>query len=133
MNFTKFFVSNLPEGCTLWELRRGLEGYGNIVGTFDVLDRSVLEKELRGVKLGDSKLKVNIARFAMENSGFQVLPEAKISKSFSSGQNERIRQLNVRDGRSFRDVVGTSNGGGGFHQDSGVFNGQRLREVVSGA
>ncbi|KAJ0876795.1 hypothetical protein HanPSC8_Chr11g0492541 [Helianthus annuus] len=34
-----------------------------------------------------------------------------------------MNQFNVRDGRSFRDVVGTSNGGGGHRQDSRVSNG----------
>ncbi|KAJ0724923.1 putative RNA recognition motif domain, nucleotide-binding alpha-beta plait domain superfamily [Helianthus annuus] len=30
----KFFVTNLPEGCTPWELRQGLEHYGVISGTY---------------------------------------------------------------------------------------------------
>ncbi|KAJ0703810.1 hypothetical protein HanPI659440_Chr14g0555421 [Helianthus annuus] len=78
---------------------------------------------MNGAKLGDSKLKVNIARFALENSGFQTQPEIKIPKPGSFGMNESLKQFNVRDGRSFCDVVSPSIGGGGSRLDSGVFSG----------
>ncbi|KAJ0923206.1 putative RNA recognition motif domain, nucleotide-binding alpha-beta plait domain superfamily [Helianthus annuus] len=140
MDITKFFVSNLPEGCTPWELRRGLEGFGNITGAFvakkrdksgsrfgfvsfkDVRDKAELEKLLRGAKLGDSKLKVNIARFALENSGIHAQPVVNSFKPGSSSVNDISKRFNVRYGRSFRDVVGSSSGGGGIHPGSGLLN-----------
>ncbi|MFS8004010.1 putative RNA-binding domain superfamily [Helianthus anomalus] len=32
VNVTKFYVSNLPEGCTPWELRSCVEGFGAVSG-----------------------------------------------------------------------------------------------------
>ncbi|MFS8011978.1 putative RNA recognition motif domain, nucleotide-binding alpha-beta plait domain superfamily [Helianthus anomalus] len=94
-NVLKFFVFNLPEGCTPWELRCCLEGFGKIVGTYvakkrdkggcrfgfvsfvEVKDGVGLEKSLMGFKMGDYRLKMNIARFASENSGFAGQSEKK--------------------------------------------------------
>ncbi|KAJ0712825.1 putative RNA recognition motif domain, nucleotide-binding alpha-beta plait domain superfamily [Helianthus annuus] len=84
---TKLFVSNLSEGCTPWELRMCMESFGEISGTFvakkrdkfgnrfgfvsfkDVANRQELLNSLKGVKMGECRLKINIARFAAENSG----------------------------------------------------------------
>ncbi|KAM0016357.1 hypothetical protein Hdeb2414_s0017g00509811 [Helianthus debilis subsp. tardiflorus] len=96
---TKFFVTNLPEGCTPWDLRQGLEGFEDIVE---------LEKSLRGAKLGSAKLKINIAKFALENSGFSVQQEVKKSNHSSSRQEDRSRLFNLRDVRSYSDVLGKS-------------------------
>ncbi|MFS7906135.1 putative RNA recognition motif domain, nucleotide-binding alpha-beta plait domain superfamily [Helianthus anomalus] len=86
-NITKLFVPNLPEGSTPWELRKCLESFGVIFGTFvvkkrdkfgsrfgfvsfkDVVNRQELLNSLRGVKMVECSLKINIARFAAENSG----------------------------------------------------------------
>ncbi|KAJ0557817.1 putative RNA recognition motif domain, nucleotide-binding alpha-beta plait domain superfamily [Helianthus annuus] len=138
-NTTKLFISNLPDGSTPWELRKCLENFGEISGTFvakkrdkfgnrfgfasfkNVSDRQELLNSLRGVKMGDNRLKINIARFAMENAGFNPQPrtEGKVPKPGSAGVNENLRQFNVRDGRSFRDVVGSSFRGGDMGTDSG--------------
>ncbi|MFS7990228.1 putative RNA-binding domain superfamily [Helianthus anomalus] len=78
--------------CTPWEFRRCLESFGAVSGTYvakkrdkggcrfsfatfkDVRDKEELEKVLRGVRMGDFKLKVNVVRFAMENAGVEGVP-----------------------------------------------------------
>ncbi|KAJ0674368.1 putative RNA recognition motif domain, nucleotide-binding alpha-beta plait domain superfamily [Helianthus annuus] len=94
---TKLFISNLPDGSTPWELRKCLENYGEIVGTFvakkrdkfglrfgfasfkDVASCQELLNSLKGVKMGECRLKVNIARFAAENAGmFGSAPEKTV-------------------------------------------------------
>ncbi|KAJ0744881.1 putative RNA recognition motif domain, nucleotide-binding alpha-beta plait domain superfamily [Helianthus annuus] len=123
---TKFFVTNLQEGCSSWDLRQGLEGYGAISGTYiakkrdkfgnrfgfvsfvDVKDRSELEKSLRGAKLGDTKLKITIARFAVENSEFSGLQEGNSSNRFAPFQGDRSKLFSLRDVRSYSDVLGKS-------------------------
>ncbi|KAF5754380.1 putative RNA recognition motif domain, nucleotide-binding alpha-beta plait domain superfamily [Helianthus annuus] len=130
-NITKLFVSNLPEGCTPWELRKCLEGFGEISGTYvakkrdkegsrfgfvsfrEVADRKELVKNISGVRMGENKLKVNIARFAVENSGLSDLPEDKRRNSRAAGQPIGGRPFQLRDVRSYRDVVGNSSGVGG--------------------
>ncbi|MFS7911291.1 putative RNA recognition motif domain, nucleotide-binding alpha-beta plait domain superfamily [Helianthus anomalus] len=65
---TKFFISNLPEGCTPWELRCSMESLGDVVGTFvakkrdktgsrfgfagfsDVPNVNELEKKIKGTR-----------------------------------------------------------------------------------
>ncbi|KAM0062145.1 putative RNA recognition motif domain, nucleotide-binding alpha-beta plait domain superfamily [Helianthus debilis subsp. tardiflorus] len=87
-NITKFFLSNLPDGCTPWELSCFLKKFREIAGTYvakkrdkdsnrfgfasfrNVPDRDKLVADLKGLKMGNFKLKINIARFAAENSGF---------------------------------------------------------------
>ncbi|KAM0005149.1 putative RNA recognition motif domain, nucleotide-binding alpha-beta plait domain superfamily [Helianthus debilis subsp. tardiflorus] len=132
---TKFFVSNLPEGCKPWDLRKALEDFGDLVGTFvakkrdkngcrfgfasfkDVKDRLDLEKMLRGVKMGEYKLKINIARFAVENAGFSDQPEVKAQGPKDAGNAEGLRSFNFRDFRSYSDVLGmgSSKVGGGVN------------------
>ncbi|KAJ0533447.1 putative RNA recognition motif domain, nucleotide-binding alpha-beta plait domain superfamily [Helianthus annuus] len=122
-NVVKFFVINLPEGCTPWELRQGLEGFGVISGTYvakkrdkmgnrfgfvsfvEVKDRLVLEKSLSGAKLGNSKLKINLAKFALENSGLADQQEDKKNGQSFPSQVDKGRSFKIRDGRSFRDVL----------------------------
>ncbi|KAJ0700185.1 putative RNA recognition motif domain, nucleotide-binding alpha-beta plait domain superfamily [Helianthus annuus] len=127
---TKFFVSNLPEGCTPWELRSSLEGLGEISGTFvakkrdktgsrfgfvsfcNVHDCLDLEKKIRGIRMGEFKLKANVARFVVENSGQAGRPELKAQAPRTAGVTEDPRRFNVKDSRSYCDVVGRSLGGG---------------------
>ncbi|MFS7993585.1 hypothetical protein Hanom_Chr12g01095851 [Helianthus anomalus] len=56
--------------------------------------------------MGSFKLKVNIARFAVENSGVDVQAGAKTFNSGSSGAEEKSKNFNVRDSRSYREVLG---------------------------
>ncbi|KAF5777080.1 putative RNA recognition motif domain, nucleotide-binding alpha-beta plait domain superfamily [Helianthus annuus] len=129
---TKFFFSHLPEGCTPWELRKGLEGFGVISGTYvakkrnkdgcrfgfvsfsNVSDSSELERALKGVKLGDVKLKINIAKFALENSGIPAQPEIKKGKQAQvpPSSDNRSRMFNFSEARSFSDILGNSSRAG---------------------
>ncbi|KAJ0612565.1 putative RNA recognition motif domain, nucleotide-binding alpha-beta plait domain superfamily [Helianthus annuus] len=127
---TKLFVSNLPEGCTPWELRKRLENFGVISGAYvakkrdkggcrfgfvsfrDVADREELVKNLRGVKMGDYRLKINIARFAVENSGIPVELKKKVGGTGVHGQPSFNIPSNFRDSRSYSNVVGPSNAAG---------------------
>ncbi|KAJ0793180.1 putative RNA recognition motif domain, nucleotide-binding alpha-beta plait domain superfamily [Helianthus annuus] len=147
-NIIKFFVSNLPEGCTPWELKGCLEGFGKIDGTYvakkrdkdgyrfgfvsfsEVKDGLELEKSLKGVKMGDFKLKMNIARFASENKGFARLPEEKAQRVHYEGMGNRSLQSNGRDYRSYYEVVGSSSGAGvagvaGAHRGGGRWTWRR--------
>ncbi|KAF5768283.1 putative RNA recognition motif domain, nucleotide-binding alpha-beta plait domain superfamily [Helianthus annuus] len=122
----KLFVTNLPDGCIPWELRKCMEVFGDIAGTYvakkrdkngcrfgfvsfkGVRDRAELLKSLGGVKMGDFKLKINVARFAAENSGGHVnLPELK-HKDRGTGHQVPGGVFNLRDSRSYREAVGAS-------------------------
>ncbi|KAM0037856.1 putative RNA recognition motif domain, nucleotide-binding alpha-beta plait domain superfamily [Helianthus debilis subsp. tardiflorus] len=123
-NLIKFFVSNLPEGCTPWELRCCVEKFGAVSGTYvakkrdkggcrfgfisfrDVGDKLELERQLQGIKMGINKLKVNVAKFAVENEGSGGHPKAAPVFPSSSGMGARGNVFNLRDSRSFRDVLG---------------------------
>ncbi|KAJ0759799.1 putative RNA recognition motif domain, nucleotide-binding alpha-beta plait domain superfamily [Helianthus annuus] len=87
VSITKYFVTNLPQGCTPWEVSEFVKVFGEVYGVYiarkkdkvgnrfgfisfkDVRDAKELEKVLNGTKMGNSKLRVNIAKFAAENSG----------------------------------------------------------------
>ncbi|KAJ0626441.1 putative RNA recognition motif domain, nucleotide-binding alpha-beta plait domain superfamily [Helianthus annuus] len=128
---TKFFVTNLPEGCTPWELRSCLERFGEITGTYvakkrdklgnrfgfvsfkGVKDRQDMVKSLGGVKMGEYKLKVNVAKFAVENTGVSIEQEVRGSIAKAQGQAGSGIPSSFRDARKFSDVVGSSKEGGG--------------------
>ncbi|KAJ0515602.1 putative RNA recognition motif domain, nucleotide-binding alpha-beta plait domain superfamily [Helianthus annuus] len=138
---TKFSVSNLPEGCTSWELRCSVEGIGNVAGTFvakkrdksgcrfgfisfgDVSNKHDMVNKIRGIRLGECKLKANVARFAVENNGPPIQPESVQQISKAAGPSHSNRNFNVRDFRSYRDVVGVSSEGGGA--EGGLEGGRR--------
>ncbi|KAJ0743941.1 hypothetical protein HanPI659440_Chr10g0381751 [Helianthus annuus] len=69
-----------------------------------------LEKRLKGIKMGQSKLLVNVAKFAAENFGASGQPAVGNVNAFSSSQGVAAKQFNVRDQRSYRDVLGKSKG-----------------------
>ncbi|KAJ0579698.1 putative RNA recognition motif domain, nucleotide-binding alpha-beta plait domain superfamily [Helianthus annuus] len=136
-NITKLFISNLPEGSTPWELRKCLDRFGEISGTFvakkrdkfgnrfgfasfiDVVNRQELLDSLKGVKMGECRLKINIARFAAENSGkFGPIPE-KARVPGVQGQSFGMATNNFRDYRSYSNVVGSSNDQG-IHAKGGL-------------
>ncbi|KAF5817259.1 putative RNA recognition motif domain, nucleotide-binding alpha-beta plait domain superfamily [Helianthus annuus] len=127
----KLFVSNLPEGCTPWELRKCMESYGEVAGSYvarkrdkqgsrfgfvsflGVRDKRELLGSLGGVRMGDFKLRINVARFALENSEIE---EEKVGQEKSSkppGQHGVGGCFSVRGGRSYKEVVGSSFFGGG--------------------
>ncbi|KAJ0485317.1 putative RNA recognition motif domain, nucleotide-binding alpha-beta plait domain superfamily [Helianthus annuus] len=142
-NITKFFITNLPEGCTPWELKCGVANFGEVSGTFvakkrdkdgrrfgfasfkDVKDTSELEKALKGIKLGGCKLIVNIARFSFDNGAGGVPVNNSVQRP-RQVCNDSGRQFNTRDFRSYRDVLGkgkvegSSKEVGGSYSDSSV-------------
>ncbi|KAM0011731.1 putative RNA recognition motif domain, nucleotide-binding alpha-beta plait domain superfamily [Helianthus debilis subsp. tardiflorus] len=143
----KLFVSNLPYGCTPWELRKCLEAFGDIVGTYvarkrdkngcrfgfasfkDVRDKPEFLKSLGGVKMGDFKLKINVARFAEENYGGHVDQSAKKYEARATGYQAFNGANNLRDARSYREVVGKSNAKvGSSSNHAGMEEGIRVRE-----
>ncbi|KAJ0744539.1 hypothetical protein HanPI659440_Chr10g0388801 [Helianthus annuus] len=63
--------------------------------------------------MGDYKLKINVARFAVENSGVNVEKEGKVNNIRQAGQSSYGGIFNVRDVRSYKEVVGSSKLGGG--------------------
>ncbi|MFS7945018.1 putative RNA recognition motif domain, nucleotide-binding alpha-beta plait domain superfamily [Helianthus anomalus] len=82
---TKFYVANIPDGFRPWDLATFLGKFREIAGSFIARKRSKedlkfgfvsfkgtkewkeLERNLQGLNLGGSKLKINRARFAKEN------------------------------------------------------------------
>ncbi|KAJ0871292.1 putative RNA recognition motif domain, nucleotide-binding alpha-beta plait domain superfamily [Helianthus annuus] len=93
---TKFFVSNLPQGCTPWEVSEFVKVFGDVHGVYiarkkdkygnrfgfisfkNVRDVKDMVRALNGTKMGDSKLRVNVAKFTVENSGrSDLLPQDK--------------------------------------------------------
>ncbi|KAF5779356.1 putative RNA recognition motif domain, nucleotide-binding alpha-beta plait domain superfamily [Helianthus annuus] len=129
----KLFVTNLPEGCTPWDLRRCLESFGAVAGTYvarkrdkhgsrfgfvlfsGVKDKQELLRNLGGVRMGDFKLKINVARFALENSGVAVEKEGPVQNKNPAEMHIGGGKSSVRDVRSYKDVVGTSNLGSGHY------------------
>ncbi|KAM0008186.1 putative RNA recognition motif domain, nucleotide-binding alpha-beta plait domain superfamily [Helianthus debilis subsp. tardiflorus] len=136
----KLFVTNLPEGCTRWELRKCLESFRDNVGTYvakkrdkngskfgfvsvkGVRDRQEFMKSIGGIKMGDSRLKINVSRFAAENTGVSFDKEVKSHNVRPPTNMCSGGTSNLRDVRSFREVVGASKVSGGqqFVQNSYV-------------
>ncbi|KAJ0673307.1 putative RNA recognition motif domain, nucleotide-binding alpha-beta plait domain superfamily [Helianthus annuus] len=148
---TKFFVSNLPEGSRPWDLRKALEGFGELVGTFvakkrdkdgcrfgfasfkDVKDSLEMEKMLRGVKMGEHKLKINIARYAAENAGVVNQQEVKTQGNKANGYAVGGRNFKFRDFRSYSDVLGMGSskfGGGGSGAAEGKSEVEACKSIV---
>ncbi|KAM0012907.1 hypothetical protein Hdeb2414_s0047g00748901 [Helianthus debilis subsp. tardiflorus] len=63
--------------------------------------------------MGDFKLRINVARFALENSEIEAEKEGPMKMSRPPGQNFVGGNFSVRDVRSYKDVVGASNSGSG--------------------
>ncbi|KAM0046305.1 putative RNA recognition motif domain, nucleotide-binding alpha-beta plait domain superfamily [Helianthus debilis subsp. tardiflorus] len=81
----KFFVSNLPERCNSSEIKDVFSAFGEVLGVYVARKRDKvgnrfgfisfsgarnlkdLVDNMKNVKMGSNKLKVNVARFAAEN------------------------------------------------------------------
>ncbi|PWA87455.1 RNA-directed DNA polymerase, eukaryota [Artemisia annua] len=126
---TKFYISNLPNGCIPGDVKRILGDFGDIVGTYiarkkdkegnrfgfvsfrrvrNVFD---LEKRLNGIKMGACRLKVNIAKFAAENNGMWE-KEARPNRSFEKKEEVQNKQqaksakvFHPAGGLSFREAL----------------------------
>ncbi|KAL9993720.1 putative RNA recognition motif domain, nucleotide-binding alpha-beta plait domain superfamily [Helianthus debilis subsp. tardiflorus] len=127
-DITKFYVSNLPTGCTPWELTSFLGVFGEMARTYiakrmdkqgnmlsfvnfkNIRDKPELERSLANVKMDGNKLVINIARYAAENADYlskMNAPKQKIS------------------------VIGSSNQGHGQVQNGGQVPGQAWRNKLS--
>ncbi|KAJ0763682.1 putative RNA-binding domain superfamily [Helianthus annuus] len=95
-----------------------------------VRDRAELLKSLGGIKMGDFRLKVNVARFAAENSGGQV--EQPVLKHKERGVSNQASGgvFNLRDARSYREAVGATKAmaGPSSVQAASLEEGIRVRE-----
>ncbi|KAJ0605570.1 putative RNA recognition motif domain, nucleotide-binding alpha-beta plait domain superfamily [Helianthus annuus] len=123
LGLTKFFVTNLPERCSSLDIRVFFSVFGEVTGVYvarkrdkkgnkfcfvsftGVKDPKELEGRLMGIKMGQSKLLVNVARFAVENSGFSGQKIDSHPKVVPSNQNTS-KVFNFRDQRSYCDVLG---------------------------
>ncbi|KAI3675654.1 hypothetical protein L1987_85246 [Smallanthus sonchifolius] len=88
----KFFVSNLPEKCSSEEVKRSFGLFREVAGVYIarkkdkegrtfgfvsfkvVTDIIALERNLRTIRMGNSKLYVNVAKFSSENEGLPPRP-----------------------------------------------------------
>ncbi|KAJ0570836.1 putative RNA recognition motif domain, nucleotide-binding alpha-beta plait domain superfamily [Helianthus annuus] len=86
---SKFFVTNIPQGCRPWDLANAFRPFGEIAGAFlakkkdkegrtfgfvsfrGVRDMEELKINLSKVKLGGNKLLVNVALFVKENGNLK--------------------------------------------------------------
>ncbi|KAF5822559.1 hypothetical protein HanXRQr2_Chr01g0028021 [Helianthus annuus] len=78
--------------------------------------------------MGDFKLKINVARFAAENYGGHVDQSAKKYEARATGYKAFNGDNNLRDARSYREVVGKSNTIGSSSNHAGMEEGIRVRE-----
>ncbi|KAF5778714.1 putative RNA recognition motif domain, nucleotide-binding alpha-beta plait domain superfamily [Helianthus annuus] len=150
LGLTKFFVSNIPDCCSSVDVGEFFSVFGNVARVYvarkrdkngnnfcfvtfkGVKDVKDLEGRLRGVKMGDFKLQVNLAKFAAENP--------RTSEPLSGGaahQNRPARVgrmesnlFNFRDGRSYSDVLGKVKGKGGVSLASEGVSDVRLSDTV---
>ncbi|KAM0017660.1 hypothetical protein Hdeb2414_s0027g00690551 [Helianthus debilis subsp. tardiflorus] len=63
--------------------------------------------------MGDFRLKINVARFSVENSGGTAKQENNTHQVRTVANNNFGGNSNLRDARSYRDVVGSSRAAGG--------------------
>ncbi|MFS7932931.1 putative RNA recognition motif domain, nucleotide-binding alpha-beta plait domain superfamily [Helianthus anomalus] len=133
----KFLVANIPEGCRPWDLAGIFRAHGELAGVYivrkrdkegwifgfvsfkGVRDDMELKRNLKQIKLGGNKLKVNIARFALENeNGFNEVGVGSLGResskiqqgTFQGGRHDHkrlpVRVANIREnGRSFIDIL----------------------------
>ncbi|KAJ0674308.1 hypothetical protein HanPSC8_Chr12g0512761 [Helianthus annuus] len=96
------------------------------VSVKDVRDRQEFLKSLGGVKMGDWRLKINIARFAAENKDVHLNKEVKGQDANVAGSGFNGGSSNLRDARSYREVVG-------LPKASGVQKHVKVNTVESGS
>ncbi|KAJ0856583.1 putative RNA recognition motif domain, nucleotide-binding alpha-beta plait domain superfamily [Helianthus annuus] len=119
---SKFFVTNLPQGSTPWEISEFVKVFGEVAGVYiarkkdkfgnrfgfisfkNVRDVKELERALNGTKMGNAKLKVNLARFAVENANVldTMKPRKNAVAEESTGElREHLKPRNqgfIKDG-----------------------------------
>ncbi|KAI3732363.1 hypothetical protein L1987_63567 [Smallanthus sonchifolius] len=138
----KFFVSNLPKGCTPWEVSDFLGVFGEITGVYiarkkdkvgntfgfisfkNVKDGKELERHLQGVKMGGCKLHINIAKFAVENEGLPVTVNRKketVNPGYHSQKVGRMESTSKWGGdRSFKEALMNQEGPSNWKSEEGI-------------
>ncbi|MFS7935616.1 putative RNA recognition motif domain, nucleotide-binding alpha-beta plait domain superfamily [Helianthus anomalus] len=134
----KFFLSDIPEGCTPWDLATALRSYEEIVGVYIARKRrkeglifgflsfrcarnkEELISSLKNIRIGNNKLKINVARFAMENGHLDPsrLP-AENNQNYVGATSNILSEVNIpgdggfggKRGRSYVDIVTNRSGG----------------------
>ncbi|KAJ0560871.1 putative RNA recognition motif domain, nucleotide-binding alpha-beta plait domain superfamily [Helianthus annuus] len=131
---TKFYVTNLPNGVTPWEVSDFVRVFGNVAGVYiarkkdkegrkfgfisfrNVVDVKEMERTLNGTKMGGFKLKVNVAKFAMENEGFhgEATVKDKGKTKVHANQPQILNHANAftnnGGGKLFKDLFSNSHG-----------------------
>ncbi|KAJ0921315.1 hypothetical protein HanPSC8_Chr05g0190041 [Helianthus annuus] len=81
--------------------------------------------------MGDFRLKINIARFAAENKGVHLDKEVKSQDVKAVGSGFNGGTSNLRDARSYREVVGLSKASGAHNlvQKNAVESGSRANVI----
>ncbi|KAJ0550297.1 putative RNA recognition motif domain, nucleotide-binding alpha-beta plait domain superfamily [Helianthus annuus] len=121
----KFYVTNLPDGCTLWEVSNFLGAYGEVIGTYIARKKDKegnkfgfvtfryakmakeIEQNINGLKMGQNKLRVNIAKFAAENIS---LGDPRTSGKSAKEETQPAKLLNRNTPFMYSSTF--SNGGG---------------------
>ncbi|KAJ0713704.1 putative RNA recognition motif domain, nucleotide-binding alpha-beta plait domain superfamily [Helianthus annuus] len=128
---SKFFVTNIPQGCRPWDLANAFRPFGEIAGSFiakkkdkegrifgfvsfrGVRDVEDLKSSLSKVKMGGNKLLVNVPLFAKENGNLKpsAPPGGRDKRTgevhsssqgvFSKGHGDH----HVKKGVSFLDIL----------------------------
>ncbi|MFS7908364.1 putative RNA recognition motif domain, nucleotide-binding alpha-beta plait domain superfamily [Helianthus anomalus] len=143
LGVTKFFVSNLPDSSSSKDIGEVFSDFGEVVGVYvarkrdkkgnrfgfvsfrGVRDPSELEGSMKGIRMGSFKLLVNVARFAAENSKFHVQQPSKSDQTVLFGHKE-MKNFNVRDHRSYCDVLGKAKVAEVADKEHGGSGGQRV-------
>ncbi|KAJ0821011.1 putative RNA recognition motif domain, nucleotide-binding alpha-beta plait domain superfamily [Helianthus annuus] len=129
----KFFVTNIPSRCRPWDLANAFRSYGEIGGAFiakkkdkegrifgfvsfkGVRNAAELEDSLQKIKLGDNKLKVNVAMFAKEHGDVaqkvaagsyrQDRVRSAPASGFVNREHGPKKFMEVHVGSSFADIL----------------------------
>ncbi|KAJ0752504.1 putative RNA recognition motif domain, nucleotide-binding alpha-beta plait domain superfamily [Helianthus annuus] len=126
---TKYYITNLPPGCNPWDVAVFARVFGEVAGMYiarkkdkmgnrfgflsfkNVRDAKELEKVLNGTKMGGSKLRVNVAKFANENTEFWEADDRPVEKvDVSKGEKTQVENRGMKDnfrkeGVSYKDTV----------------------------
>ncbi|KAM0008544.1 putative RNA recognition motif domain, nucleotide-binding alpha-beta plait domain superfamily [Helianthus debilis subsp. tardiflorus] len=127
---SEFYISNLPPGCNPWDVADSLRDFGETAGMYiarknnkngdrfgfisfkNVKDVKGLESTLNGTKMGGCRLRVNIARFANENSNFweaeerlQQNADPLVGKKTSNDVISQKTNSSRKEGISYKDMV----------------------------
>ncbi|KAJ0567780.1 putative RNA recognition motif domain, nucleotide-binding alpha-beta plait domain superfamily [Helianthus annuus] len=127
---TKFFVSNLPEKCSGNDLAEFVRQHGEIfdlyiarkrdrsgnrfgfVTMLDVKDKQEMVRILYAIRMGDYRLRVNVARFTLE--------DGEINTGYKAA-NDTVVGSKKKDWRSFSFDTGKApmlNPGGGSFKET---------------